>query len=503
MTRSFVCFVWGVGSLLLPTTAGAEDTTSAGKPDVLFIMADDQRPELASYGSVAITPNLDRLARRGVQFDRAYCQQALCNPSRSSLLTGRRPDSLRVWDNSTHFRTHHPEVTTLPQWFKDHGYNSRCVGKIFHNWHTSEKGDRRSWSGPEFLHFAQQGANLALVSGPMPPNVASPAPRAYGTSVPAAPLYECRDVPDEAYYDGRVAAEAVRLIEEAQDQPLFLAVGFWKPHAPFNAPKKYWDLYDRATLPTFDPARPAAAPELAFHDNRELLGIPPDQVELTPEQVAEIRHGYFANITYLDAQLGKLLDALERGGRLDRTIILFVGDHGYHLGEHGLWAKNSNFELDARVPCVIAPPGCQRAGQRTSAIVELLDLFPTLVELCGLPMPDGLEGVSLAPVLSDITHAVKSAAFTQHPRPAYFDREPGGQPAAMGVSVRTAEARYTEWRDWRDGTVLARELYDQEQQPEELINRVSDLRWAEARTRAESLLEAQFPRSAPVPEPLR
>lgn len=240
-----------------------------------------------------------------------------------------------------------------------------------------------------------------------------------------------------------------------------------------------------------------AAPELAFHDNRELLGIPPDQVELTPAQVAEVRHGYFANISYLDAQLGKVLDALERSGRLDRTIILFVGDHGYHLGEHGLWAKNSNFELDSRVPCLIAPPQCRRAGERTAAIVELIDLFPTLVELCGLPMPDGLEGLSLVPVLSDTTHAVKPAAFTQHPRPAYFDREPGGQPAAMGVSVRTAGVRYTEWRDWRDNAVLAREIYDHGQESDELVNRIDDPEWAAARTEAEAVLEAQFPRSIP------
>jgi iduronate 2-sulfatase len=497
VVRLFLGVVLAAAWLLLPTSVWAQNTAADGRPDVLFIMADDCRPELASYGSAAITPHLNRLARRGVQFDRAYCQQALCNPSRSSLLTGRRPDSLRVWDNSTHFRTHHPDLTTLPQWFKDHGYDARCVGKIFHNWHTSEKGDPRSWSGPEFLHFAQQGANLATMPIPLPPNLASPAPRAYGTSVPAAPLYECRDVPDEAYYDGRVAAEAVRLIQEAQDRPLFLAVGFWKPHAPFNAPKKYWDLYDRATLPTFNPARPVAAPELAFHDNRELLGIPPDQVELTPAQVAEVRHGYFANISYLDAQLGKVLDALERSGRLDRTIILFVGDHGYHLGEHGLWAKNSNFELDSRVPCLIAPPQCRRAGERTAAIVELIDLFPTLVELCGLPMPDGLEGLSLVPVLSDTTHAVKPAAFTQHPRPAYFDREPGGQPAAMGVSVRTAGVRYTEWRDWRDNAVLAREIYDHGQESDELVNRIDDPEWAAARTEAEAVLEAQFPRSIP------
>ena len=477
--------------------AEASEAVAADRPDVLFIMADDLRPELASYGSRAITPHLDRLARRGVQFDRAYCQQALCNPSRSSLLTGRRPDFLRVWDNSTHFRTHQPDLHTLPQWFKDHGYSARCVGKIFHNWHTSEKGDPRSWSAPEFLHFAQQGANLAAVPAPLPPNLASPAPRPYGTSLPAAPLYECRDVPDEAYYDGRVAAEGVRLIEEPRDQPLFLAVGFWKPHAPFNAPKKYWDLYDRAGLPPLNPARPSDAPELAFHDSRELLGMPPDRVEFTAEQVAEIRHGYFANISYLDAQLGKLLDALNRCGRLDNTIILFVGDHGYHLGEHQLWAKNSSFELDARVPLLIAPPECRRAGERTANLVELIDIFPTLVELCGLPGPAGLEGMSLASMLGDRALSGKPAAFTQAPRPAYFEREPGGQPAAMGLSVRTAEVRYTQWRDWASGQVLARELYDHQQQSAELVNCIDDPRWQVARAHAEAVLEGQFPRRSP------
>ena len=486
---------WAGASLVF--LGSAEAGEAAGRPDVLFIMADDLRPELASYGSTAITPHLDRLARRGVQFDRAYCQQSLCNPSRSSLLTGRRPDFLRVWDNSTHFRTHQPDLPTLPQWFKDHGYSARCVGKIFHNWHTSEKGDPRSWSAPEFLHFAQQGANLAAVPAPLPPNLASPAPRPYGTSLPAAPLYECRDVPDEAYYDGRVAAEGVRLIEEPRDQPLFLAVGFWKPHAPFNAPKKYWDLYDRAGLPPLNPARPSDAPELAFHDSRELLGMPPDRVEFTAEQVAEIRHGYFANISYLDAQLGKLLDALNRCGRLDNTIILFVGDHGYHLGEHQLWAKNSNFELDARVPLLIAPPECRRAGERTANLVELIDIFPTLVELCGLPGPAGLEGMSLASMLGDRALSGKPAAFTQAPRPAYFDREPGGQPAAMGLSVRTAEVRFTQWRDWASGQVLARELYDHQQQSAELVNCIDDPRWQVARAHAEAVLEGQFPRRSP------
>lgn len=462
------------------------------RPNVLFIMADDYRPELASYGSPAITPNLDRLARRAVQFDRAYCQQAVCNPSRSSMLTGLRPDTLGLYVNGTHFRERKPDAMTLPLWFKNHGYTTRCVGKIFHNWHTKEHGDPRSWSAPEYLHYANHGDDKAQISGPLPPNLAT---TTTGRIYNATTLCECRDVPDEAYYDGRVAAEAVRVLGEVKDAPFFLAVGFWKPHAPFNAPKKYWDLYDRAKLPPLNPERPAGAPEIAFHDSREILGPPAKQQPLTPEQIAEMRHGYFANISYFDAQLGKVLDALDRSGVADRTVITFVGDHGYHIGEHQLWGKTSNFEYDARVPLFIAPPGKSHAGKRTSSLAELIDLFPTLAEMCGLPRPGGLEGTSLVPVLKDPSQAVKPAAFTQHPRPAYFDREPDKQPKAMGVSVRTANVRYTEWRDWKSGEVIGRELYDKSQQPAELRNAADDPQFAAARREAEELLTAQFPKT--------
>jgi len=459
-------------------------------PNVLFIMADDLRPDLATYGASALTPNLDRLAGRSVLFQRAYCQQAVCNPSRSSLLTGRRPDSLRLWNNGTHFRELNPDVTTLPLWFKSHGYATRCVGKIFHNWHTAEKGDRRSWSADEFLHYANHGDDVPVVSGELPPNVAAPAARLYGK----VPLCECRDVPDEAYYDGRVAAEAVRVMGEVRDKPFFLAVGFWKPHAPFNAPKKYWDLYDRAKLPPLNPVRPAGAPEVAFHDGRELRGLPANQVTFTSEQAAEIRHGYFANISYMDAQLGRVLDALDRHGLSEETVIVFVGDHGYHVGEHSLWGKTSNFELDARVPLMIAAPGYQHAGKQTSSLVELIDLFPTLVDLCALPQPEGTQGTSLVPILKDSSASVKPAAFTQHPRPAYFDREPSKAPTTMGCSIRTAHVRYTEWRNWRTGETTARELYDHRTDPRELQNAIDSPSLAEAQREAESLLRKQFPK---------
>ena len=460
------------------------------KLNVLFIMADDFRPELSGSGSSARTPNLDRLARRAVQFDRAYCQQAVCNPSRSSMLTGLRPDTLQVWNNSTHFREKRPDVTTLPLHFKEHGYVTRCVGKIFHNWHTQEKGDARSWSAPEFLHYATHGDDTPQVKGDVPPNQATGGPRKYLNVF----MCESRDVPDEAYYDGRVAAEAVRVLSEVKAQPFFLAVGFWKPHAPFNAPKKYWDLYERAKLPTLDPRRPSGAPEVAFHDSREILGLPGARVNPTPEQVAEMRHGYFANISYMDAQVGKVLDALDRSGVADRTIVVFVGDHGYHIGEHTQWGKTSNFELDARVPLMIAVPGGRHAGARTPAFAELVDLFPTLAALCGLPAAPGNEGISLAPVLADPTKSVKRFAFTQHPRPAYYDREPDKMPQAMGCSVRTAAVRYTEWRDWKTGETIARELYADADEPAETRNLVDDPRFAAVQREAAAAVAVQFPR---------
>jgi iduronate 2-sulfatase len=478
--------VWWAG-------AGATLVAAAGaaRPNVLFIMADDYRPELASYGSPAITPNLDRLAKRSLQFERAYCQQAVCNPSRSSLLTGLRPDTLGLWNNGTHFRELKPEVVTLPQHFKQQGYVTRNVGKIFHNWHTKEKGDARSWSAPEFLHYESHGHDAPQVTGALPPNLASGGGRTY-TKVP---LTECREVPDEAYFDGRVAAEAVRVLAEIKDRSFFLAVGFWKPHAPFNAPKKYWDLYDRAKLPPLNPERPADAPEVAFHDSREILGLPgPGRIKPTPELEQEMRHGYFANISFLDAQLGKVLDALDRSGVAERTVVVFVGDHGYHLGEHGQWGKTSNFEYDARVPLFITPTGSDNAGRATEAMAELIDLFPTLVELCGLPPVAGLDGLSLVPVLRNPDTLVKEAAFTQHPRPAYYDREPEKVPKVMGYSVRTAAVRYTEWRDWKTGETVARELYEGFDEPAETRNVVDAPQVSGPQAEAERLLRERFPK---------
>jgi iduronate 2-sulfatase len=368
------------------------------------------------------------------------------------------------------------------------------VGKIFHNWHTKIHGDPQSWSAPEFLHYANHAADDVQVPGAPPPNLAT---TTGDFGYPKNGICECRDVPDEAYYDGRVAAEAGRVLGELMQhkEPFFLAVGFWKPHAPFNAPKKYWDLYDRAKLPPLDERnalRPLGAPDLAFHDSTEVLGPVKGQKRPTPAQAAEMRHGYFANISYLDAQLGKVLDALEASGAADRTVVIFFSDHGFHIGEHALWGKTSSFELDARVPLFVHAPGMRAAGRRTASPTELIDLFPTLVSLCGLPMPAALEGANLAPLLDDPALALKSAAFTQHPRPAFYDREPAGQPSAMGVSVRTARVRYTEWRDWKTGHVVARELYDALNDRHEMRNAVDLPALAAAQTEAAALLSGNF-----------
>ncbi|MCA9228383.1 MAG: sulfatase, partial [Planctomycetales bacterium] len=317
-------------------------------------------------------------------------------------------------------------------------------------------GDPASWSVPAVMHFGTHGDDKPQVSGPLPPNQA------------ADIKCECRDVPDSAYYDGRIAELATAAIRERaeSDQPFFLAVGFWKPHSPFNAPKRYWDMYarDEIAMPA-NPDWPRDAPRIAWHNSREILGTPTRV--LTPEAVREIRHGYLAAITYLDAQIGKVLAELERQGLTEHTVIVFWSDHGYHLGEQTLWAKTSNFELDAHVPLMIAAPGMKANGSSTDALAELLDLYPTLIDICGLPAVDRLAGVSLQPVLQDAKQTVRKAALTQHPRPAYYKN---GKMEAIGYSLRTDRFRYTEWRDPKTQQRLARELYDHEQDDQETIN---------------------------------
>jgi arylsulfatase A-like enzyme len=444
-------FVWQLGVI----------AEAAGKPlNVLFIAADDLRNDLGCYGHAQVkTPNLDRLAARGMLFNRAYCQQAVCNPSRASLLTGKRPSTLGIYDLPTHFRDVDPNIVTLPQHFKNNGYFTQNIGKIFHNWRQAQQGDAKSWSVPAVLHYARHDDDKPVSKLPLPPDVAQ------------APRCMCLDLPDAAYFDGRIADLAVKSLQTqaTKDQPFFLAVGFWKPHLPFNPPKKYWDLYKRESIAQIpNPKKPENVPEIALHDSREIMRAA-GKDGLTHAEIQELRHGYLASISFLDAQVGKVVDELDRLKLSDNTIIVFWSDHGFHLGEQSLWAKTSNFELDARVPLIIALPKTKQAGTKTNSLAELLDLYPTLVDACGLPNVTGLEGTSLVPVLKDPKASVKEAAFTQHPRPNYFK----GEPRVMGVSVRVNDFRYTEWRNFKTGQVEAKELYDHTVDPMETRNVVA------------------------------
>lgn len=449
--------------LLLLALVSATAAAAVPRPNVLFLAADDLRTDLGCYGNTEVkTPHLDALARRGVVFERAYCQQAVCNPSRASVLTGRRPDTLKVWDLRTHFRETLPDVVTLPQHFQQHGYVTVGLGKLFHNESGGKPAfpfrDPVSWSEPPQFSDGAHWQDWVW-----PDDAAFP--RVKGEAV------QCLDVPDEAYLDGRIATAAVTKLGELarSGQPFFLGVGFWKPHLPFNAPKKYWDLYDRARLSPPSPDRmPEGAPAIAGHPWNELRGYKgvPAQGPLPAAQVAELRHGYLACISFLDAQVGRVLAQLERLDLAKNTIVVFWSDHGFHLGEHALWGKTTNYELDTRVPLILAAPGVGRGAARTRALVELVDLYPTLVDLSGLPAAAGLEGTSLAPLLRDPGGAGRAVAISQHPHPSY------GEATHMGYTLRDDRYRYVEWRELKSGTVTARELYDHREDPAETVNRI-------------------------------
>lgn len=450
--------------LLLPVLA------AAAPPNLVLIVSDDQRPDTiaALHGSHLRTPNLDRLAARGLVFQRAYCQQAVCNPSRSSFLTGLRPDTVGVDDLRKGFRDTAPKgksLVTLPQHFKNHGWFCQNIGKLFHNMGDTQ--DRVSWSIDEVLHAGTHAADTVFANTPLRPGDAPPGYK--------APVTEALDVPDTAYRDGQIARLAAAVLRDraGQTQPFFLAVGFWRPHLPFVAPKKYWDLYDPAAIPLPEPATaPQDAPSIALHASGEIRGYggPPKDRAFNSEETRHYRHGYYASISFLDAQIGLILDALEASGQADRTIIVFTSDHGFHIGEHALWGKTSNFELDARVPLILADPRQPTGhGRRTGALAELVDLFPTLAHLTGIAgdLPGNLEGDDLSPVVADPAKSVKSAAFTQHQQPFYG---PPSNWQAWGRSIRTERWRYTEWRAIKGGELVARELYDHDSDPLETRN---------------------------------
>lgn len=429
----------------------------AAPPNVLFIAVDDLRTSVGAYGDpIAQTPALDALAKSGVMFERAYCQIAVCNPSRQSLLTGRRPDSIGVYNLTTHFRNTAPDAVTLPEHFKRNGYRAVSLGKIFHG--ERPMADPPSWSVPERFEYVARSDEYQL-------------PENKGKKGKFAAL-EVSDVPDSATPDGQIADAAIAELTAPHDGPLFLAVGFRKPHLPFTTPKKYWDLYAEAAIhPASNPTADASIPKIALHDSAELRGYSdvPDTGAIDDAQAVALRRGYYACVSFTDAQVGRVIAALDASPLASNTVVVLWSDHGYHLGEKGLWCKTTNYELDARVPLIVRAPGMARGG-RARGLAELIDVYPTLVDLCGLPAPAKLEGRSLRPQLQSPDAPGATAAFSQFPRPF----RAGGGFEAMGHAVRTDAYRYVEWRDAAGRAVVARELYDERVDPAEMHNLAAD-----------------------------
>ncbi|HAU36573.1 MAG TPA: iduronate sulfatase [Phycisphaerales bacterium] len=465
--------------LAIPRSLWANETPRTGpRKNVLFFPVDDLRPELGCYGHpIARSPNIDRLARAGLLFERAYCQQAVCGPTRASLLTGLRPDTTRVYDLKTHIRTTLPDVVTLPQHFKNHGYHSEAIGKVFH----SGLEDEASYSVP---HRAPPGPsycsreNLDFIARKKAEGQARGLQGDKLQRYARGPAWEAADVPDNAYRDGKLADMAIEALRRlapaataknpADRKPFFLSVGFAKPHLPFCAPKRYWDLYDRAKIPIPIQDKPKDAPPIAFADWGELRSYTdiPDVGNLNEDQTRELIHGYYACVSYTDAQIGRLLDELDRLGLTDNTVIVLWGDHGWKLGEYATWCKHTNFELDTHVPMIFVDPA-HPGGRRTRALTEFVDIYPTLAELCGLPAPARTEGVSMVPLFEDPDRKWKSAAFSQYPRPG---ASLGHDGRIMGYSMRTDRYRYTEWQIPGTGEVKARELYDLDKDPLSTVN---------------------------------
>ncbi|MHA3771232.1 sulfatase-like hydrolase/transferase [Verrucomicrobiota bacterium sgz303538] len=434
------------------------------KPNVLFIAVDDLKPMLGCYGDSSIkSPNIDRLASRGMVFRSAYCNQAVCAPSRNSLLTGLRPQTVGIYDLGTNFRVATPNAETLPQWFKDHGYRSEAIGKIFHVGHGNHE-DPASWSVP---HFQAKTVDYVLPENKTElTREEAMFSNKNSANLPRGAAYESADVPDNAYADGKIADEAVRRLREASQkpgEPFFMAVGFLKPHLPFCAPKKYWDLYDResfklAELRTPPEGAPSYAPT-TWGELRNYTGIP-QQGPVPDDMQRTLIHAYHATVSYVDAQLGRVLDELDQLGLADKTIVVLWGDHGWHLGDHGMWSKHSNYEEAAHLPLIVAVPGVARAGAQSNALVETVDIYPTLCELAGLPAPKELEGRSFVPTLKDPAAATKDAIIHVFPRGA-----------KIGRAVRTARYRFVEWKKPGDPAESADlELYDYEADPLEKKN---------------------------------
>lgn len=449
-------------TLVSGTNIFAQSTEPAKKYNVLFIASDDLNNDMHCYGDPQVkTPNIDRISRQGVRFDRAYNQFPVSGPSRASLMTGYRPDKAGVHDLKVNFRENLPSAKTIAQLFRENGYFSGRVGKIFHTRVPGEIGadgmdDPQSWT-QRFNPIGIDKTEEHKVTN-YTPDLA----RKRGGLLGSTLSFMAVDGTDNEHTDAISANVAIQMMRQHKDEPFFLAVGFFRPHCPYIAPKKYFDIYppDQLILPEERDDDWVNKPEVAkFTD--------PLHWGLSETQRREVLQAYYASITFMDAQVGKLLDALEELGLKDNTIIVFWSDHGYHVGQHGQWMKLTLFEHVARTPLLISVPGITN-GTPSPRVVELIDIYPTLAELCELPAPCDLDGKSLVPLLKNPGIEWDYPAFTQLLRNRDNTR-------IEGRTIRNERYRYTEW----DKGVHGSELYDYEIDPLEFTNLTNDIRYKE------------------------
>ena len=464
------------------------------KKNVLFIAVDDLRPQLNCYGQTQIiSPNFDRLASEGLLFERAYCQQAICSPSRISLLTGLRPDSTTIYGLTKKVEDVLPHHTTLPQLFKNNGYETVSIGKIYH--HADD--DSRGWSKTPFLatdRFKGRGYLTDEALEAMAANEAIDS-----TKKDRGPAFEAAAVPDNAYADGMDTDLAIQELNRLKDRPFFLALGFHKPHLPFCAPKKYWDLYKPEDIKLADnPFAPQGVTRYStgnFGELRNYHGMPQGKDPVPDKDARQLIHGYYACVTYVDTLLGRVLNELDRLGLRDNTVVVLWGDHGWKLGDHGSWCKHTNFHNDTNAPLIMRVPGAKGTGQKVSALTEFVDIYPTLAELCALEgVPDNLEGRSFAPLLNQPSRPWKTAAFSQYPR----SRDDADK-IVMGYSMNTDRYNYIEWTHVKSGRIRARELYDHQTDPGENVNVVDDATYADTVKTLKRMLKGGWQAAWPQP----
>jgi iduronate 2-sulfatase len=485
-----------VSFILMVMALTACDSKEKGKtkPNILFVSIDDLKPTIGVYGDqYAVTPNLDAFAKTGLTFMRAYSQAGVCAPSRASLMTGLRPDSTRVWHLGDKFRELMPEVVTMPQYFHNNGYQTVNLGKIFHNYMP----DSISWDEPDLRPPAFSSPDMYFRDGETfyldeetnrrqkiaRDSLIKLRPVRYADGWNTGPVWEWKDVHDSLYYDGAQTELAKRTLTRIaqNDKPFYMGLGYFRPHMPFTVPKKYWDMYDPNELPLADnPYHPKGAPVWTMNSNYELrhydgfnhIGKPIDGYRMEEDTARMLKHGYYASVSYVDAQFGKLIQHLKDIDIYDNTIIIVWGDHGWKLGEHNSWSKQTNYHIDTHVPMMIHVPGQKNQGAKSEALTELIDMYPTLLELAGIEVPDYLQGSSFVPLLNEPNKEWKTAAFSQ------FHRRPQHTPdnrRYMGYSMKTETHHYIEWYDWDNvkglkGEFRAAELYDLVNDPDENIN---------------------------------